>query len=153
MILTKLKKFAPLFRGLAAVFAALLALLVAAIPVTRIDEVRTAIDGIFGISSRVQVKPKSDIETEEYALCTDGYFEEYALCTVAYSEGSIAPLAYIPPPANPDLAAPQYEEFTPAWEYVLSGLVIGFGVLTGIFAAAWLAAEIVPMFVENKENN
>lgn len=137
-----LKKLAPVFRGLAAVFAALLALLVAIIPLTQIDDVRTAIDGAFGIQTRVREKPKADVEIEEYALCTGGY-----------SEGCIVPLAYTPKPADPDLAAPEYETFTPAWEYALKGIVIGLGVLTGIFGAAWLAAEIVPMFVGKKEEN
>lgn len=132
-----LKKLAPVFRGLAAVAAGLLALVVAAVPITQVDEVRTAIDGAFGIQTRVREKKKSDVGAGEYVLCVAGN-----------SDIIVKPYALEPKPSNPDIAAPEYETFTPAWEYALDGIVIGLGVLTGVLGAAWLVAEFVPVAVE-----
>lgn len=132
-----LKKLAPVFRGLLAVIASLLALIAAAVPLTKIPEVQTTIDGFFGIQSRVREKPKTEAEVAGYVLCT-----------ADYSDRIIMPTALEPKPSNPDIAAPEYEEFTPAWEYALDGIVIGLGVLTGLLGAAWLAMEFVPVAVE-----
>lgn len=132
-----LKKLAPVFRGLAAVVAGLLALISAAVPLTKNPEVRTAIDGAFGIETRVRVKKTSSV---------DEYEGEYVLCAAGYSD--VKPFALEPKPSNPDIAAPEYETFTPAWEYVRDGVVIGLGVLTGVLGAAWLVTEFVPVAVE-----
>lgn len=113
-----LKKLAPVFRGLATIFAALLALLVAAVPVTHIPEVETAIDNALGQSHT------KDIE------------EEF---TIPGTNITTKTITSVP--------------CTPEWEGWLDSAIIGLGVATGVLGAAWLAAEVVPMFGEKKEEN